>query len=50
MTAKPLMIIQDTKNISIKKATKMIKKFIKSNSNDAEELNLTSNEVFIIYI
>jgi hypothetical protein len=45
MTAKPLMIIQDTKNISEKKASKMIKKFIKSNSNN-EELNLTSNEVY----
>ena len=41
--SKPLMIIQDVKNISIKKANKMIKKFIKSDNN--EEVNMTSNEV-----
>ena len=46
-TSKPLMIIQDVKNISIKKANKMIKKFIKSDN--IEGSNMTSNEVNYYY-
>jgi len=48
---KPLMIISDTKNISIKKVNKMIKKFVNANSNnnnntdDVDGMNMTSNEV-----
>jgi len=42
------MIISDTKNISIKKVNKMIKKFVNANSNnntDDDGMNMTSNEV-----
>ena len=41
--------ISDTKNISIKKVNKMIKKFVNANSNnnntDDDGMNMTSNEV-----
>ena len=49
---KPLIIISDTKNISIKKVNKMIKKFVKANNvnNIDEDVNISTNEVLLLYL
>lgn len=49
---KPLIIISDTKNISIKKVNKMIKKFVKANNvnNIDEDVNISTTEVLLLYL